>query len=148
MAKYNVTYGCGHSGTVSLYGKNVDRERKLKWMETVDCLDCCRIKRESAHAEATKLAAEQATAQGLPKLVGSKKQRAWAETIRKDALIAPWNIIRTDVDAKSHPQYNIVAEAQKRLETETSAKWWIDNRNSINTYMRDCFYAANKVVQN
>lgn len=30
MAKYDVTYSCGHTGTVQLYGKNEDRARKIE----------------------------------------------------------------------------------------------------------------------
>lgn len=28
--KYNITYSCGHTGTVDLIGKGADRERKIK----------------------------------------------------------------------------------------------------------------------
>lgn len=31
MAKYGVTYACGHDGEVVLFGPNKDRESKLKW---------------------------------------------------------------------------------------------------------------------
>lgn len=30
MAKYDVTYSCGHTDVVQLYGKNADRERELR----------------------------------------------------------------------------------------------------------------------
>ena len=32
MAKYDVTYACGHTETVNLYGKTSERERKIYWM--------------------------------------------------------------------------------------------------------------------
>ena len=28
--KYTLTYSCGHTGTVQLYGKTEERERKIK----------------------------------------------------------------------------------------------------------------------
>ena len=32
MAKYSYSYACGHgTGSVSLFGKGADRERKLAW---------------------------------------------------------------------------------------------------------------------
>ena len=41
MGKYDVTYSCGHTGTVNLAGKNTERERQIAWMEQ-ECLcpDC------------------------------------------------------------------------------------------------------------
>ena len=33
MAKYNITYSCGHEGTVQLFGKSEERERKIKYYE-------------------------------------------------------------------------------------------------------------------
>ena len=32
--KYDVTYSCGHTGTVELYGKTSERESKIRWYET------------------------------------------------------------------------------------------------------------------
>lgn len=41
MAKYEIKYLCGHSGTVQLFGKNEDRERKIKYYEFhYICPDC------------------------------------------------------------------------------------------------------------
>lgn len=41
MAKYDVTYSCGHTGTVQLYGKNEDRARKIESYERYSlCPEC------------------------------------------------------------------------------------------------------------
>ena len=41
MAKYDVTFKCGHTGTVELFGKSEERERKLRWYEkNAICPDC------------------------------------------------------------------------------------------------------------
>ena len=45
MARYDITYSCGHEGEVRLFGKSADRERKIEWMEsTLVCPDCLREK--------------------------------------------------------------------------------------------------------
>jgi len=51
MAKYNVTYACGCEGTVNLFGKGSERERKLNWLSTVDC-PACAAKARMAAAQA------------------------------------------------------------------------------------------------
>jgi hypothetical protein len=41
MAKYNVTFSCGHTETKELFGKHTDRERKIKWFEEEGlCSEC------------------------------------------------------------------------------------------------------------
>jgi hypothetical protein len=40
MAKYEINYKCGHKGTVDLYGKHKDRERKIEWLESDMCPNC------------------------------------------------------------------------------------------------------------
>lgn len=41
MAKYNITYSCGHEGCTELFGKVTERERKIKWYETKGlCPEC------------------------------------------------------------------------------------------------------------
>lgn len=41
MAKTQVTFSCGHTGTVELLGKYADRERKIKWFESEGlCPEC------------------------------------------------------------------------------------------------------------
>lgn len=51
MAKYAVTYGCGHEATVRLVGPGKDRERKLAWMRTIGCPRC---QRDASEAEGIK----------------------------------------------------------------------------------------------
>lgn len=41
MMQYEVTYSCGHTGTIQLYGSASKRERKLRWYQTsAVCPDC------------------------------------------------------------------------------------------------------------
>lgn len=74
--KYTVKYSCGHTGTVELFGKESERERKIAWYERAGmCPECYATARK---AEQEKAAAEYS----LPELVGTEKQVAWAEKIR------------------------------------------------------------------
>ena len=55
MAKTQVTFSCGHTGTVELLGKYADRERKLKWYETeAVCPECFKAAKR-AEQESTPL---------------------------------------------------------------------------------------------
>lgn len=39
--KYEVTFSCGHTGTVQLYGKGDERERKIRYFEEYGvCSEC------------------------------------------------------------------------------------------------------------
>ena len=83
MAKYKVTYSCGHESVVELFGKETEREKKLEWMRDIAvCPDCYKEQLKAERDEANKAAAERAAEQGLPVLTGTEKQVAWANTIR------------------------------------------------------------------
>ena len=73
MAKYDITYSCGHTETVQLYGKHADREHYIAWAsEHKVCSECRKADREAEKAAA----AERAKANGMTE--GSDKQMAWA----------------------------------------------------------------------
>lgn len=39
--KYTITYSCGHGGTIELFGKSAERERRIEWLENNGlCPDC------------------------------------------------------------------------------------------------------------
>ena len=39
--KYNITYSCGHEGIVTLFGKQADRDKMIKFYEEKGiCPDC------------------------------------------------------------------------------------------------------------
>ena len=137
MAWTTINYSCGHSGEQQMYGSHRDRDSKKAWMERGICPVCYRKQKEEEKAMASQVAAEQAKAVGLPQLVGSEKQIAWAETIRKDALASTRNTLapREMVPADKLAAYDVLAKARKTLESEVSAKWWIDNRNTVNKYV-------------
>lgn len=151
MAKYNVTYSCGHSDTVQLYGPGRDRERKIEWMEESGlCPDCYKAKmqaqRDAAHKEAGEKAASYlSTRPDLPALVGSEKQIAWANTIRAGILAdaekygealtkAPQPGEGGDLVRKLYPIW------YTDLCGQSSAKWWIDHRQQSHDEIMDGAY--------
>ena len=58
MAQYTYPYLCGHRhGTVRLYGKESDRQRKLAWYaDTFVCPDCYKKQKAEEDAAAPKTA--------------------------------------------------------------------------------------------
>lgn len=102
MAWQYPTHACGHTGErYQAYGHHSGRERQLKVIESQDCPTCRRTLAEQASA-----------AQGLPLIKGSDKQVAWAVEIRERCF-------------RLHP------EKLPLLQPEVAAKWWIDNRGSL-----------------
>ena len=52
MAKYNVTYSCGHEGTVQLFGKADARDRKIKYYEEYGlCSECYKKQKQEENAK-------------------------------------------------------------------------------------------------
>ena len=122
MAKYDVTYACGHTETVNLYGKTSERERKIAWMEENCICPAC------YKAEQQAKAAETNAAYDLPELVGTEKQVAWAETLRAEIfkeiadLEKKAGMPAVEADGK-------FAEFFVWLKSQKEARFWIDNRS-------------------
>jgi len=153
MAKYYVTFSCGHEARVELFGKGTDRERKIAWYEREGlCPECYKAAKRAESKKAN---------EGLPELKGSEKQIAWAERIRAERLAelksrAKWGQDRLDGVSKAledkrftdmiSTQYGgdieaaradipnkMPKEAKAVKEYEgaqaiTDAKWWIEHR--------------------
>jgi len=52
MAKYDITYSCGHKGTVELFGKTSERENKIAWYERDGlCPECYKATKRAEEAE-------------------------------------------------------------------------------------------------
>lgn len=118
--KTTITYACGHTEEIVVYGKRADREKKIAWLESQLCAEC--RAREGA---------AQGAAKGWAALEGSPKQIAWAEDIRgetMDAIAA----LKTRTDNEATRKDRVIAY----LGGITSAEWWIDNR----------FYAGAKMI--
>lgn len=84
MAKYEVTYSCGHSDTVQLFGKNEERERKLKWMANSLCPECYKKWKQEKDESTVKEALGNIE---LPALKGTEKQIEYAKSLRDEYII-------------------------------------------------------------
>lgn len=130
MAKYTINYTCGHTGRIELFGKHANRENRINWLENNSvCTDCYKAAKEAERAAEAKIAAEKN--KGLPQLIGTPKQIAWAETIRAE-ILKDAKVYRANAEAATDPGAKIRAEAILNVingyEAHVSASWWIDHR--------------------
>lgn len=132
MAKYNVTYKCGHQETVQLFGKYADRERKIAFYETLDCPAC--------RAAAKVVAAKEMG------LTGSDKQVIWAMDIRKGfmSVRAEFDKMVAANGLTSNPKVMAAVKVLNETEGKTDSKFWIDNRFKLNTLESVCQYIESK----
>lgn len=97
MAKYEVTYSCGHTATINLGGPEKQRREKIAYFEEEGiCPDCYkaaleeeneRLRRKAEGGVYTFHFSNGDTAEvKLPELKGSEKQIKWAEAIRVQKL--------------------------------------------------------------
>jgi len=132
MAKYDVTYSCGHSETVQLYGPTRERERKIEWMERSGfCPDCYKAKKDAERVK-TETAAKEGI--DLVALTGSEKQIKWADSIRAGFLS---NIKKQVESARTHGLAD-EATITKTVDAVTAtvnrypeAKFWIESRDNV-----------------
>ena len=121
MAKYTINHTCGHKVDVQLYGSHKDRERRIAWLETQECEECRKAKANAAAASAK-------MERGLANLSGSDKQIAWANTIRENA----YKCLDTLTQFATNDQAKAMMDSWRgKMDAETTAKWWIDNRYNI-----------------
>ena len=125
MAKAFWNYSCGHSGA------SVERNRRQddyveKTRAAEPCLDCARAARNVAARAAN-------AASGLPALVGSPKQIAWAETVRHEfmeamrAVVAQFTLDSGFAGAAESELLDALALLSSESLDQTEAKWWIEN---------------------
>lgn len=115
------THSCGHEGMIELYGPRSQREwREKKYFED-ECPECIQKRRD----EESKIAAARAAEMGLPALIGTVKQVAWAERIRMNFC---------DTYEKFLPTVNKEVDLDKvhsvveyLLSREIYASFWIDS---------------------
>lgn len=135
--KYDITYSCGHAGTVELYGKTSERESKIRWYETTAvCPECYKKQQEEA--------AETITKYDLPELEGSEKQVAWAKKLMESAITVLETEGRKTAEEQS-PTEAAKSQAHKAIDAHIarihSAKHAAD---IIDTFKGINFSATNK----
>lgn len=142
MSKYCITFSCGHEGTVNIIGKQSYREWRLKrYCEYGICEEC----RKKAIDEKNARMLAEAKEMGLPSLIGSDKQIPWAITIRQGFIES----IETYAFKNDECKVEYADTFQKILEKETSARFWIDNRDkSIVNLIKKEFERKGNLIDN
>ncbi len=146
MAKYEITFSCGHTETIQLVGKISERERKIEYFENHGlCSECWEAEKKRQFEEQNRKAAEEAKEYGLPELTGTEKQVAWAITLRQQFIADTEKFIYAQeerlssrlfaTDPEKQAQLETIIHAMKaavdeKLLTETSARYWIDTRHT------------------
>lgn len=137
MSKYTITHTCGHSETVQICGPSCNRESEVAYLESRLCAICFAAKCATDRQAANAAAAVANAAAGLPALLGSPKQIAWAESIRA-AAIADLDkrlaAARAQIDRLPYMFRAVAQEAIVAIDGirgKASAAWWIDHRNDV-----------------
>lgn len=157
VAKYDITYSCGHKDTVTLFGPTAERDRKIEWMESKGlCPECYKVHISEQREKASKEAAAQAKDLGLPLLTGSVKQIAWAETIRRKSFEDLKRVVTgsdstvSDMLQRLQTAQDTGTAAEKELSVallklirEPSAKWWIDHRGDTGSVLQTISLSTN-----
>ena len=122
MAKYTITYKCGHTEEMQLFGKMNDRDRKIAWYATQDCPEC--------KAAAARAAAKE---RGLVELEGTAKQIVWAEQIR-DKFLELSEQIKKQLETKAEdPRVLELFAVLDDAKSNSKASFWIDNRYDLDS---------------
>ena len=139
--KYYEKHACGHEGMIDLVGPRSQREWKVRRYFEGDCPACQQKRRDEENAAA----AERAKEIGLPRLIGTEKQVAWAESIRMSFYDAS-EAYALNPDMR-YDQDQITAVIGCILEHEVYASFWIGNSSfrpgSFMLLLKD-YYRANK----
>lgn len=151
MAHYDITHTCGHDERIELFGKTSERERRIEWLQERPCTECWKKERK-AEAEARKnkeaamiveklgndaADAINAISNATRTLEGSAKQVAWAEDIRTKCIteiIDRLHNLVARIPGKATAQQSAEFAARCKaiasvIANETSAAWWIENRD-------------------
>ena len=125
MAKYTITYTCGHMETIRLTGRVSERMRRIAKLEQCECDACFRNKQNAQSEQARQ-------ERGLSELQGTPKQVAWATTIRENVCKALDKVrkIATNDQAKA-----MIEKWEQGINSKTDAAWWIDNRYNLTSDM-------------
>ena len=133
--KVNITYSCGHEGTIEVFGKAEERERKIKWFSEYGlCPDCYKAEKQTEEKSF-------AETYGLPGLKGSEKQISWANKIRKEKIEAFEKEKATIRKGAGDDFADFLNGFVKAYYRKDSASWWIDHRE-WRTFKKDLLGAA------
>lgn len=142
MAKYNITYSCGHAGICALFGKETIRQHYIAWAGRDGLCGVCR----TSNREAACVAVE--TEHDLPTLSGSPKQIAWAREIRTTKVGEVADFVHA-ARARTPPEKadrfeQHAAAVMQGLYGQAVARWWIDNREQSARTMAETAFKARR----
>lgn len=134
MARYDVTYTCGHTGTVNLIGHHTYRERRFATLQESVCLDCYKEQQVQIAQEVTK------ERDFIPLCGGSQAQINWAMSIRiriLDELEKNYAQLLEQQELSPKEERLILLAIDALYQTD-SAPQWIDWRDdSIEWILHD-----------
>ena len=146
---------CGKTFEVTSYKRNLKERYSWEEWAAEHYIKCPECQEREAEERATKLA-KKAAAEGLPALIGTPKQRAWAEEIRT-AFLAEMDKISEEAHnkielRKAENKPTVKAEEGLEIfdktlayiiETKKYASFWIDNRDNY-SYRFKCVWHTEK----
>ncbi len=120
---YEVTYYCGHSGTVNISDREKNPEKLLNWYKEKGYCPECFKKMKEAEKDANNIKF------GLPALVGSDKQAEWADSIRGAAM----SYLVTYCDSDDDEIFSLIKKKK-------DAKWWIEHQKKLKSRDYEAIY--------
>lgn len=132
---------CGETYRVQMYGKHRDREWKVNnWS---GYCDECKLKHKEENERQKLIQSpkdkEEAKSQGLPELEGSPKQIQWAETLRVSRIEFIKVLIGKALEENCIEYAEWLKMKIESTKKQTSAKWFIDYRDSKEDAFRSAF---------
>lgn len=89
MAKYSITYKCGHTCDKQLFGSYKSRESYIEWAKDNKlCPECEEALVQENRRKENEVSAQDAQERGYIELQGSPKQVTWANSIRARVIAA------------------------------------------------------------
>lgn len=145
MAKYTITFSCGHTETVQLSGSIASREDYIKWAsEHGQCHACKDAEKADKRAKEHEVALSNAQKYELLALEGSEKQISWAIDIRQRMIEEIEMACKGHSFEEMKEKWQSISEEQKEkmlnagkdtyayklshIFVETSAKFYIENQ--------------------
>jgi len=136
--KYDITYLCGHKGTIDLIGPEKMRTWKLEREAKNHCPSCWKQIEKDKREEENQRAAQKGKEMELPELEGTKKQVAWANTIRIYFLEeAEKRLEGIQGNLYLYPKeeeknfYELQESIYDLLKGKTESSFWIEERKNL-----------------
>ena len=116
---YDITYVCGHTGRIQLYGSAKEREYRAAH-EAKKLCHACFVSQQLHDAQ------EITEGMNLPDLRGSEKQVVWATQLRAKMLLAYKN---TTIPTQLSEAIEFLVHHM--VNTQTESAWWIERRDVV-----------------